>query len=139
MKAYITVEELYFKLRSAGSVEIPVLREISPYLTRSPGLRLKDLAKHLEVKPSELSAAIHLLTGETFDALLNKWRMYKALDLLKDTELTLEQVAEQSGYSQYKHLAKAMKRELQMTPFEYRHGYRRTVERPHANERRLQA
>ena len=131
IKTY-TFDELYAHGKGHPIGE-RILDVVLPLLHTHPGWRVKTLAKHLGVKPNGLTATIHLLTGMTMETLLNKWRMYKALELLKDTELTLEQVAEQSGYTHYKHLAKAMKRELRMTPYEYRHGFRRTVERPQVN------
>ena len=124
-----TLSELYAHSRERPIGE-SLLDALIPMLHSNPGLQAKTIAKYLGVKTTDLSGAVRILTGRTMDALLSQWRMYKALDLLRNTELPFSDVAIRCGYRQYKHLAKAMKRELRITPFEYRNGYRRTVQRP---------
>ena len=108
----------------------PILDAMLPLMIEHPGIRARQIARQLDVRQNDLSGAVRILTGYSLDPLLSQWRMYKALELLRTTNLSFTEIARICGYRQNKHLAKAMKRALKMTPFEYRNGYRRTVERP---------
>lgn len=125
----ISVETLYIQA-STGTVETPILKDMIPLIQRNPGITAKALARQLEERRTDLSGAIRLLTGKGIDELLMIWRMMRALELLRTTTDDFEVIAQKCGYTQGKHLANAMKRELRLTPFEYRNGYRRGVQRP---------
>lgn len=129
MKTIITVEELYAQSHT-GSVEIPILQEIVPYLTRLPGINGKTLAKVLGVKRSALSNAVQLLTGETLNDLLKHWKLLTAMHLLRNTSLPYKEVAKRCGYKTINALSKFMERMIKCTAYEYRenrtHGNRQT-------------
>ena len=130
MEKIISLDAFYQQV-STNTVTIPILKEMSSHLSRSPGITCRALAKALDVDGRDLSGSVRLLTGMTLDAMLKRWHMMKALDLLRNTDYDYKTIARICGYSQPKNLERAMKRELHMTPYEYRNGYRRGVERPH--------
>ncbi len=129
MLPIITVENLYVTAYT-GKVEIPILKDVVELIQHNPGITAKAMARQLEVRRSDLSGAVRLLTGKGIDDLLMVWRMMHALELLRTTRDDFETIARKCGYTRGKHLANAMKRELRLTPFEYRKGYRRGVQRP---------
>lgn len=94
------------------------------------GMKAKEVAKALGVRKSDLSGAVRILTGKTLDAMLTEWYMLKALELLSRTSLDFATIAQLCGFRHRKYLAQAMKRYLKMTPFQYRNGYLRGVQRP---------
>lgn len=130
MKTYITVEELYFRLRAEGAVEIPILRDVVPYLSRQPGITGKVLAKALDVKQGALSNAILLLTGVTLKDMQTQWKLLHAMYLLKNTTIDYKSVATQCGFKTINGLSKFMERQIGCTAYEYReirtHGNRQT-------------
>lgn len=128
----ITVENLYVTAYT-GKVEIPILKDVVALIQHDPGITAKALARQLEVRRPDLSGAVRLLTGKGIDDLLMIWRMMRALELLRTTTDDLATVAQKCGYTCAKHLANAMTRELRLTPYEYRKGYRRGVQRPVKN------
>ncbi len=127
MKPIITVEQLYLQSQT-NSVENPILKDVTPYLVRSPGINGKTLAKVLAVKRSALSGAIQLLTGETLNDLLKRWKLLHAMYLLGYTRLSYEAVAKQCGYKTVHGLSQFLLRMINCTAYEYRenriHGNR---------------
>ena len=127
MTPIITIEQLYSQART-NTIEIPILRDVTPYLVRSPGINGKTLAKLLDVKRSALSGAIQLLTGETLNDVLKRWKLLHAMYLLGKTTLSYKDVANLCGYKTINGLSKFMERMIKCTAYEYRenrtHGNR---------------
>ena len=121
MKTVISVEELYLNSRT-GEVEIPILKDVVPYLSRSPGISGKVLAKLLAVKRSALSNAILLLTGMNLNDMLKEWKLLHAMFLLRNTTLSYDDVAHLCGFSGNRTLSRFMERMLKCTAYEYREG-----------------
>ncbi len=127
MTPIITAEQLYSQAMT-NSVETPILKDVTPYLVRSPGINGKTLAKILDVKRSALSGAILMLTGDTLNDLLKKWKLLHAMYLLRNTMLSYKDVANLCGYKTINGLSKFMERMIKCTAYEYResrtHGNR---------------
>ena len=121
MTPIITIENLYLQSRS-GEVEIPILKDVVPYLSRSPSISGKVLAKLLDVKRSALSAAILLLTGMNLNDMLKEWKLLHAMFLLRNTTLSYDDVAHLCGFSGNRTLSRFMERMLKCTAYEYREG-----------------
>ena len=121
MTPIITIEQLYSQART-NTVEIPILKNVVPYLVRSPGINGKTLAKLLDVKRSALSGAIQLLTGDTLNDLLKKWKLLHAMYLLSNTTLSYDDVAHLCGFSGNRTLSRFMERMIKCTAYEYREG-----------------
>ncbi len=58
--------------------------------------------------------------GETFNAYISRLRMDHALELLQNLDVSINSVAELSGYSNQNYFARIFKKQMQMTPTEYR-------------------
>lgn len=127
MKPIISVPQLYFQNIDAP-IEIPILKDLVPHLARSPGTTGKALAKAVGESRRALSNAVQLLTGDTLNELLRKWKLLHAMYLLSCTRLSYQDVAKQCGYKTITGLSKFMERNLKCTAYEYRenrvHGNR---------------
>ncbi len=58
--------------------------------------------------------------GETFNTYISRLRMEHALELLQNLDVSINSVAELSGYSNQNYFARIFKKQMQMTPTEYR-------------------
>lgn len=79
-------------------------------------------AELLGVDQNKLSGAIELTVGCPLSELLLYWRHRHMLHLLRHTDLTLEQVADQCGYSCTKSFITAFRNSFDVTPMSVRTG-----------------
>lgn len=80
-----------------------------------------DVAGALGVTPAYLSSVFHEEKGESYSKFLVRLRMTQAALLLKsNVSLTIQQVAEQTGYASDKHFIGVFKKYFGVTPNEYR-------------------
>lgn len=83
-------------------------------------LKLEDVAGQVYVTPNYFSRVFKEETGEHFSEWLNKLRVEKAKQLLKDVGLKVYEVAERVGYNDYKYFAHIFKKYTGITPKQYR-------------------
>ena len=88
------------------------------YLT----VTLEELAGKFALSTPYLSKYIKEKSGLTFVENVKKIRMKKAKTLLKNSNMTVERVAEQVGYPSVEHFNRLFKKEFQMTPVQYRNS-----------------
>ena len=86
----------------------------------SQGLTLEQTAERLFVSEEYLSSQFKRETGKTFTETVRKYRIKKVKELLSETHLKLNQIAELSGYSDPKYMSRVFKEEVGMLPTEYR-------------------
>lgn len=84
------------------------------------GIALEEVANKLFVSEEYLSAQFKKETGVTFSETIRKLRIEKVKQLLADTHLKLNQIAELAGYSDPKYMSKVFKEEVGMLPNEFR-------------------
>lgn len=86
------------------------------------GWKVEELAEAVALSRSVFSARFTHLVGEPPLKYLTRWRMQKALRLLKN-EVKVEKIAQQLGYESEAAFRKAFKREIGIPPARYRkHG-----------------
>lgn len=83
---------------------------------------LDELADEFHLTKPYLSKYIRQKTGETFGEIVQSIRMNKACDLLRETNLTVEAVAEKVGYPTVEHFNRLFKKRFKVTPVGYRNG-----------------
>lgn len=96
---------------------------ILDYLNRNyndSSLSLTIVADALKINPSYLSYFFKKQTGENFVDYLNKTRIEKATTLLESTSLSLFEISEKVGYSNYSCLIRIFKKFYGTTPGNYR-------------------
>jgi AraC-like DNA-binding protein/mannose-6-phosphate isomerase-like protein (cupin superfamily) len=85
---------------------------------------LSKLAEDFHQSLSVLSKLIRQSTGFTFQELLQRKRFQKAVMLLLDTDLSVEEIAEAVGYENLSYFYRQFKERYGMTPRKYRLEHR---------------
>lgn len=83
-------------------------------------ISLSEVADHVQVTSQHLSRLFKSSLNVTFVEYLTVLRVQKALELLKDSEKKIYEVAEEVGYSSQHYFCTAFKRVLHLSPQEYR-------------------
>ena len=83
-------------------------------------IKLKDLAKQFYINKNYACFLFKKHTDMTYSEYLNTIRMNKARELLVDTSLSIAEVSERAGYSDYFYFSKLFKRIYGMTPAQFR-------------------
>ncbi|MEZ3460796.1 MAG: 2-isopropylmalate synthase [Lachnospiraceae bacterium] len=83
---------------------------------------LSDVAAHFHLSEPYLSKYIHEKSGKTFGDILINIRMKKAKTLLRNGNMTVENVAMAVGYPNVEHFNRIFKKKMGMTPVQYRKG-----------------
>lgn len=86
----------------------------------SASLNRDSLAKHVHMNPNYLSYLFHLKFGQTLSAYITGARIDKAKELLLHTTFSLNEISEQSGFSNNSYFHKQFKKATGITPQQYR-------------------
>jgi len=92
-------------------------------------LTLEDTAKHFCYNPSYLSSLLHKETGRSFSTILREFKLDRAKQLLRQTDLPINMVASLAGYPHLGNFHKVFKAAFGITPNEYRQQLLREEER----------
>lgn len=84
---------------------------------------LEDMAKEFHLSSPYLSKYIKDKSGKTFGEHVTVIRMKRAKTLLKNGNMTVENIAEAVGYPNVEHFIRLFKKMFQMTPTQYRNQY----------------
>ncbi|GGO05480.1 response regulator [Saccharibacillus kuerlensis] len=87
-----------------------------------PDLTLETFARSLQVSPVYLSRVLKRELGDSFVALLTHMRIRKAIQLLNATDLSIYEIAEQTGYDSQHYFSTAFKKVMGVSPNQYRKG-----------------
>lgn len=85
-------------------------------------LRLVDVADAVYVSQWHLSKLLNKYMGSNFSDILNKVRMEKAKDLLKDPSLKIHEIAERVGFTDLTHFSRVFKKIEGISANDYRNG-----------------
>ncbi len=85
-----------------------------------PEMSLGETADHIHVSVPYLSKKFKEETGDSFQNYLQKLRLSKAMGMLKDEEILICEIASSCGYSSQHYFSTAFKKELGMSPADYR-------------------
>ena len=80
---------------------------------------LKDIAKYFSYNPNYVSALLHKKTGKTFSEILLEKRMERAVLLMRNTTLSLEEIAAMLGYNDNSNFYKSFKKYYGVQPRKY--------------------
>lgn len=98
------------------------LRNVIQYISQkySEPIRIGEIAKHCGLDRSYLSKLFKNATDMTPQEYLLSFRMNKAKELLKDSSISVQNVAYSVGYNDPFSFSKFFKRETGLSPSEYR-------------------
>ncbi len=105
------------QLQLNKSTIVPILKYIE---TNYKCCDLKSTAAFFNMNPNYLTTILKRDTGYSFKDLIQKQRFRSITNLLRNTELSVEEIAFQSGYENTTYLYKKFKEEFGCSPKEYR-------------------
>ncbi|BDZ32022.1 AraC family transcriptional regulator [Lactiplantibacillus sp. WILCCON 0030] len=106
------------KLQTQNSISIiDVLNYISVNFN---DLSLTTCAQHFGIHPNYLTRFLKKYTKKNYTQIIQQFRLEKVMHLLLNTDLSINHIAEQSGFSNPNHFYKLFKKKYQCTPKEYR-------------------
>ncbi|MDD3919906.1 MAG: helix-turn-helix domain-containing protein [Eubacteriales bacterium] len=119
MFRYFTERMAQIKKNAARSKPVTLcLDEIDLHLHEA--IRLPDLAAHIGINPQYLSALFHKEMGVTLTEYILRRRLEAAQNMLKFSDYTCVQIAAFLGFGSQSYFIRLFKREVGMTPREYR-------------------
>ena len=80
---------------------------------------LKDIAEHFSYNPNYVSALLRRETGRTFSEILLEKRMERAVLLLENTTLSIEEISVMLGYTNHSNFYKAFREYYHASPRDY--------------------
>ncbi len=108
-----------------------VINEAKLYMAENfaqSSLMLQDVAKAVGMSNSRFSTVFSQQSGQTFTEYLLSLRLNKARELLRTTDMRSSQVAFEVGYNDAHYFSYIFKKNLGMTPSEYRSRYQNQPE-----------
>lgn len=105
-KSY-TKEEQIFLLRC---------REIIDDNLKNPDFNIDFMADSLAMSHSALYKKLKQMTGMSLIEFINDYKIYKAVQMFKDGQTSVESVCEQCGFGDTKNFRTLFKRKIQITP-----------------------
>ena len=133
LKSYMQV--LFFKIIRKIQDVIPVdvrecisstLLEVLNYVEKnlSKKISISELANKSFYSPQYFSRAFKQCYGKTLTEYIIEERMKKAMELLKESDMSVEHIAHEVGYTDRSRFYKVFKRAIGITPGEYRRKLR---------------
>ena len=83
---------------------------------------LEEMSEHFHLSEPYISKYIKDKSGKTFGELVQAIRMKKARTLLKNSSMTVENIAYTVGYQNVEHFNRLFKKKYAMTPMQYRNA-----------------
>lgn len=105
--------------------ETQIAAQAKAYINQhlSENLRLEDVAEKFFFSPSYFGVVFKEKTGESFTSYLTTARISKAKELLCDISYSVDMVAASVGFNDRRYFTKIFKKEVGVTPKEYRKIY----------------
>jgi len=79
-------------------------------------LTLADISEQCQMSSTYLNVKFKNETGYTFNDYLNRYRIQKAVDLLRENQYRIYEIAEMVGFSDYKYFIKVFKKYIGYSP-----------------------
>ena len=100
----------------------PSLKRVIEYIDQNymHRLTLENVAKHVFLNKTYISQMFMKHLGISFVSYLESVRIYKAQELLQNTDISVTKIAEETGYASQSYFTKAFKKRVGMSPLQYR-------------------
>lgn len=86
------------------------------------GIKVEQVLDHLVVSRSNLEQRFKNEMGQSIHQVIHQEKLYRAKNLLQQTELSIQEIAEMCGYPSIQYFYSVFKKELGMTPRMFREG-----------------
>lgn len=102
--------------------QVEIIRDIHDQLTRciSERVTIEELAKQYLINPTTIKNAFKAVYGNSIAAHMREHRMEEAAKLLRETDLSVADIADRVGYDSQSKFTSAFKAYYQALPREYR-------------------
>ncbi len=119
---YLSSPEDHNQLAAYRTDHVEIIRDIHDQLTRSIGDRvtIEELAKQYLINPTTLKSAFKAVYGNSIAAHMREHRMEEAAKLLRETDLSVADIADRVGYDSQSKFTSAFKAYYHTLPREYR-------------------
>lgn len=109
-----------YRIEKSGNAQKPISGQILDYMAdHSDVVTLKDIAAHFSYHPNYISSLLKRETGRKFTEILLEKRMKRAVLLMRNTTLSIEEISAMLGYSNHSNFYKAFKEYYGKAPREY--------------------
>ncbi len=107
---------------SARDARLIRMRRVQDYIQQhlQEPISLDTVADEFRITPSTLSRDFKSLNGVNFVDFVRESRLDRAQHLLSDTDLSVKEVADQSGYNSSSYFIQQFRRRFGLTPVQYR-------------------
>lgn len=114
--AAATIDHLGWEVRS------PIINQILQHIHESYAdvMSLKGLGQQYNIHPVYLGQLFHKETNENFTEYINKYRITKAKQLLRDNSRKVQDIAREVGYWETGYFYKQFKKYVGVSPTDYR-------------------
>jgi AraC family L-rhamnose operon regulatory protein RhaS len=115
-------DSLYINQIQINSSYSKLTTEVIYYLQNyyNKKLTIDSLAQIFHTNRTTLLNDFKKSTGKSINRYLTQIRMTMAASLLRDTDLSINEICERTGFSDISYFSKSFKKEIQFTPSEYR-------------------
>ncbi len=110
------------QLTAYQSEQIEIIREIHNRLLQKIGERITidELSKEYLINPTTLKTAFKAVYGTSISAHIKEHRMKKAAEMLRDSDMSIAEIAQAVGYDSQSRFTAAFKTFFQVLPKEYK-------------------
>lgn len=109
-----------YRMENVKITKTTLAEKVLAYMDdHSDVVTLKDVAKYFGYHPNYLSSLLHKEIGKTFSEIVLEKRMERAVLLMENTTLSIEEIATMLGYSNHSNFYKAFKNYFKTTPRDY--------------------
>ncbi|MFV0502422.1 MAG: response regulator [Lachnospirales bacterium] len=115
--SFFDIEYYKLKVNNKNSYTYKVIEIIEKNYNQK--LSIEQISDEFGVSNSYLSRKFKKATEHTFLEFLNKYRIEQALELMKNHELKIYEIADKTGFTDYKHFCSVFKKYLEHSPTNY--------------------
>jgi two-component system response regulator YesN len=118
-------EQLLKGVPKAETLSPDIIHQVTSFIDENYmfDIGIGQIAEQFHITPNYLSTLFHKRTGTNFMSYLKKVRMLKAKELLTDSKIQIQQVAELVGYFSTRHFARLFAEQFGCLPSEYRDNF----------------
>ena len=89
----------------------------------APNVSLESISERFNYSTGHLSRMIHQFTGKPYSQIVQKFKIERARNYLENSQLTIPEIMELSGFHSANYFYRMFKKFYLMTPNEYRSNY----------------
>lgn len=119
----IYFDVLQFQDYKIGGTHHSIIEQVKKYIEINCSdsmFGVSDVADKFHFSPDYISKIFGRYTGTTINAYITEVRMQKSIKLLRETDLAVTKIAQMVGYSNLNYFARVFKKQMNLTPSEYR-------------------